>query len=173
MVLEMEQREFSQLRQLNCQPGAHSAASPSLLPLAQVQALLEEMLEKLTDEFNMAELVAKVEERTPYTVVALQECERMNVLTAEIRRSLTELELGLKVLQPWGACPEHRLDTVSWYGANLGENFPVGALQNSKFKWSLPQLSQEKDFLGEKWLKKKPNNPVYLTSQVSTSIKNE
>ncbi|NXO09419.1 DYH9 protein, partial [Oriolus oriolus] len=61
-----------------------------------VQALLEEMLEKLTDEFNMAELLAKVEERTPYAVVALQECERMNVLTAEIRRSLAELELGLK-----------------------------------------------------------------------------
>ncbi|NWI76951.1 DYH9 protein, partial [Dryoscopus gambensis] len=61
-----------------------------------VQALLEEMLEKLTDEFNMAELMAKVEEKTPYAVVALQECERMNVLTAEIRRSLTELELGLK-----------------------------------------------------------------------------
>ncbi|NXJ23234.1 DYH9 protein, partial [Dicrurus megarhynchus] len=61
-----------------------------------VQALLEEMLEKLTDEFNMAELMAKVEERTPYAVVALQECERMNVLTAEIRRSLAELELGLK-----------------------------------------------------------------------------
>ncbi|NWY19277.1 DYH9 protein, partial [Aphelocoma coerulescens] len=61
-----------------------------------VQTLLEEMLEKLTDEFNMAELMAKVEERTPYAVVALQECERMNVLTAEIRRSLLELELGLK-----------------------------------------------------------------------------
>ncbi|NXP99968.1 DYH9 protein, partial [Vidua macroura] len=61
-----------------------------------VQALLEEMLEKLTDEFNMAELLAKVEERTPYAVVALQECERMNALTAEMRRSLAELELGLK-----------------------------------------------------------------------------
>ncbi|NWS08793.1 DYH9 protein, partial [Motacilla alba] len=61
-----------------------------------VQALLEEMLEKLTDEFNMAELMARVEERTPYAVVALQECERMNALTAEMRRSLAELELGLK-----------------------------------------------------------------------------
>ncbi|NXH06752.1 DYH9 protein, partial [Loxia leucoptera] len=61
-----------------------------------VQALLEEMLEKLTDEFNMAELLARVEERTPYAVVALQECERMNALTAELRRSLAELELGLK-----------------------------------------------------------------------------
>ncbi|NWT76107.1 DYH9 protein, partial [Prunella himalayana] len=61
-----------------------------------VQALLEEMLEKLTEEFSMAELVARVEERTPCAVVALQECERMNALTAEMRRSLAELELGLK-----------------------------------------------------------------------------
>ncbi|NXI08137.1 DYH9 protein, partial [Irena cyanogastra] len=61
-----------------------------------VQALLQEMLEKLTDEFNMAELLARVEERTPYAVVALQECERMNALTAELRRALAELELGLK-----------------------------------------------------------------------------
>ncbi|NXC15109.1 DYH9 protein, partial [Corythaeola cristata] len=61
-----------------------------------VKALLEEMLEKLMDEFNIAELMAKVEERTPYIVVAFQECERMNILTSEIKRSLKELELGLK-----------------------------------------------------------------------------
>ncbi|XP_071672845.1 dynein axonemal heavy chain 9-like isoform X12 [Patagioenas fasciata] len=61
-----------------------------------VKALLEEMLEKLMDEFNIAELMAKVEERTPYAVVAFQECERMNILTSEIKRSLKELDLGLK-----------------------------------------------------------------------------
>ncbi|KAK2511167.1 hypothetical protein Q9233_017168 [Columba guinea] len=54
------------------------------------------MLEKLMDEFNIAELMAKVEERTPYAVVAFQECERMNILTSEIKRSLKELDLGLK-----------------------------------------------------------------------------
>lgn len=63
----------------------------------QVKALLEEMLEKLMDEFNIAELMAKVEERSPYVVVAFQECERMNTLTNEIKRSLKELDLGLKV----------------------------------------------------------------------------
>lgn len=63
----------------------------------QVKALLEEILERVTDEFNMAELLARVEERSPYIVVAFQECERMNVLTREIRRSLRELDLGLKV----------------------------------------------------------------------------
>ncbi|KAF1569339.1 UNVERIFIED_CONTAM: Dynein heavy chain 9, axonemal, partial [Eudyptes robustus] len=61
-----------------------------------LKALLEEMLEKLMDEFNIAELMAKVEDRTPYVVVAFQECERMNILTGEIKRSLKELDLGLK-----------------------------------------------------------------------------
>ena len=45
----------------------------------------------------MLELQGKTEEKTPYILVALQECERMNVLTREIRRSLKELDLGLKV----------------------------------------------------------------------------
>lgn len=41
--------------------------------------------------------MAKVEERTPYTAVVFQECERMNTLTREIQHSLRELHLGLKV----------------------------------------------------------------------------
>ena len=43
------------------------------------------------------ELSTKVEEKTPYVLVALQECERMNTLTREMRRSLKEVDLGLKV----------------------------------------------------------------------------
>ncbi|KAJ6655050.1 hypothetical protein lerEdw1_006103 [Lerista edwardsae] len=62
----------------------------------KVKALLDDILEKLTDEFNIPELMAKVEERTPYIVVAFQECERMNILTCEIKRSLRELDLGMK-----------------------------------------------------------------------------
>ena len=45
----------------------------------------------------MGELFAKTDEKTPYTVVALQECERMNALLKEMRRSLKELDSGLKV----------------------------------------------------------------------------
>jgi dynein heavy chain len=52
---------------------------------------------RLPDEFNMAELSSKTEEKTPYTVVALQECERMNMLLKEMKRSLKELDSGLKV----------------------------------------------------------------------------
>ena len=54
-------------------------------------------MEKLPEEFNIVELHGKVEEKTPYILVALQECERMNNLTHELRRSLKELNLGLKV----------------------------------------------------------------------------
>ena len=47
----------------------------------------------------MMEIMNKVppEERTPYVIVAFQECERMNTLTNEMKRSLKELDLGLKV----------------------------------------------------------------------------
>ncbi|TWW81720.1 Dynein heavy chain 9, axonemal [Takifugu flavidus] len=62
----------------------------------KVRTTLEEILEKLPYEFNIGELLGKAEEKTPYKVVALQECERMNILTQEIRRSLQELSLGLK-----------------------------------------------------------------------------
>jgi len=54
-------------------------------------------MERLPEEFNLRELFHKVEEKTPYTIVALQECERMNSLTREMRTSLRELNLGLKV----------------------------------------------------------------------------
>ncbi|XP_076453714.1 LOW QUALITY PROTEIN: dynein beta chain, ciliary-like [Babylonia areolata] len=64
----------------------------------KVKGILDEITEKLPDEFNMTEIQAKVpvEERTPYVVVAFQECERMNMLMSEIRRTLKELDLGLK-----------------------------------------------------------------------------
>uniref|UniRef100_A0A803VV29 Dynein axonemal heavy chain 17 n=1 Tax=Ficedula albicollis TaxID=59894 RepID=A0A803VV29_FICAL len=61
----------------------------------QVKAVLDEILGQLPEPFNMEEMMAKAKEKTPYTVVALQECERMNILTNEIRRSLKELDLGL------------------------------------------------------------------------------
>lgn len=62
----------------------------------KVKQILDEILEKLPEEFNMTEIMGKVEERTPYVIVAFQECERMNYLTSEIKRSLKELDLGLK-----------------------------------------------------------------------------
>lgn len=87
--------------------------NPVFPVVGQVKAALEEILERVTDEFNIPELMAKAEERTPYVVVALQECKRMNVLTREIQRSLRELDLGLKVGEAGdgegGHCPQEPL----------------------------------------------------------------
>ncbi|KAF1507297.1 Dynein heavy chain 17, axonemal, partial [Eudyptula minor] len=60
------------------------------------KSVLDEILERLPEPFNMVEIVAKAVDKTPYVIVAFQECERMNILTHEIRRSLKELDLGLK-----------------------------------------------------------------------------
>ena len=84
-VLEMQPRDSTS--------GAGAGASRE----EKIKALLDEILEKLPEEFNMVELFARAEEKTPYVLVALQECERMNGLTREIRRSLKEVDLGLKV----------------------------------------------------------------------------
>ena len=62
-----------------------------------MKSILDEFLEKLPEEFNMIELSSRAEEKTPYVLVALQECERMNGLTREMKRSLKEVDLGLKV----------------------------------------------------------------------------
>ena len=92
---------------------------------------MDEILEKLPEEFNMVELHGKAEEKTPYVLVALQECERMNTLTSEIRRSLKELDLGLKV----------RMDNLfSAVGYNvkiyhLSLNFRVNSL--SQLTWRI------------------------------------
>lgn len=52
-------------------------------------------LAKLPAEFKMIEITSKIKERPPDVVVCLQECERMNTLLSEIRRSLIELQMGL------------------------------------------------------------------------------
>ncbi|KAJ8966670.1 hypothetical protein NQ317_016616, partial [Molorchus minor] len=73
-----------------------SASGTTITREDKVKQIIDEMTEKLPEEFNMLEIMGKVEERTPYVIVAFQECERMNYLTSEIKRSLKELELGIK-----------------------------------------------------------------------------
>lgn len=61
-----------------------------------VKIMADDFLDKLQVEFNLQALLNRVERKTPFVVVALQECERMNNLIREIKRSLRELLLGLK-----------------------------------------------------------------------------
>mmetsp|Transcript_7103 Transcript_7103/g.15934 ORF Transcript_7103/g.15934 Transcript_7103/m.15934 type:complete len:721 (-) Transcript_7103:346-2508(-) len=62
----------------------------------KVKNLLDDILEKLPDLFPMIEIQERIDNVTPYTGVFLQECERMNNLLFEIKRSLIELDMGLK-----------------------------------------------------------------------------
>ncbi|XP_027975100.1 dynein heavy chain 11, axonemal-like [Eumetopias jubatus] len=62
----------------------------------KVKNVLDDLLEKLPEEFNMVEIMQKSSNRSPYVLVCFQECERMNVLLREIRVSLQQLDLGYK-----------------------------------------------------------------------------
>jgi dynein heavy chain len=84
---------FSNIREL--QPrGAGMGGGLSVTDRAK--AMLDDIMEKLPDQFEMIDILDRVEERTPYINVFLQEIERMQELTQEIKRSLAELDLGLK-----------------------------------------------------------------------------
>lgn len=41
----------------------------------KVRNQLDDIFDKLPEEFNVHEMMAKVEDRTPYIIVAFQECE--------------------------------------------------------------------------------------------------
>jgi len=56
---------------------------------------VESMIDTLPTEFNMVDVEARVVDKNPYVVCALQEATRMNGLISFIRRSLEELTLGL------------------------------------------------------------------------------
>jgi dynein heavy chain len=65
-----------------------------------VRATLNDLLERLPENFSMFDIEARAQPlysgaSAPYVIVAVQECERMNALLDEIRRSLVELRKGL------------------------------------------------------------------------------
>lgn len=94
-----------------------------------MKTILDEVLEKLPEEYNMSDITSKTAERSPYILVCFQECERMNTLIYEIRRSLKELDLGLKVcFKPvvlnWSGCGTHHRPTMTRPDLNQG-SFPT------------------------------------------------
>jgi len=87
---------------LELQPRSSSASSDSAQsPQATVQTLIQQIVNDKTRgiegiNFNLDDIAqAVVEDRGPFQNVFIQECDRMNQLCAEIRRSLRELDLGL------------------------------------------------------------------------------
>jgi dynein heavy chain, axonemal len=61
----------------------------------RVRTELEQFMATLPDQFDIFDIESRVEDKTPYVVVALQEAARMNSLLVEMKRSMDELLLGL------------------------------------------------------------------------------
>ena len=62
-----------------------------------VKEYIDKFLKELPEDFNMIEIGLSFGTNiTPYQVVWIQECERMNFLLREIRKSLNDLDAGLK-----------------------------------------------------------------------------
>jgi len=60
-----------------------------------VKGKIAAFLKELPENFNMIDMQLKIEVKTPFMIVCIQECEKMNCLLDEIRWSLTELNQGL------------------------------------------------------------------------------
>ncbi|KAL3663603.1 hypothetical protein V7S43_011489 [Phytophthora oleae] len=68
---------------------------------AQVYGVIEDLLDKLPPEIDLADLQAKAEpllttDQSPYVIVALQEAARMHTLVHEIQSTLVELTKGIQ-----------------------------------------------------------------------------
>eukprot|EP00295_Goniomonas_pacifica_P045819 CAMPEP_0175918472 /NCGR_PEP_ID=MMETSP0108-20121206/11901_1 /TAXON_ID=195067 ORGANISM="Goniomonas pacifica, Strain CCMP1869" /NCGR_SAMPLE_ID=MMETSP0108 /ASSEMBLY_ACC=CAM_ASM_000204 /LENGTH=1079 /DNA_ID=CAMNT_0017241099 /DNA_START=10 /DNA_END=3249 /DNA_ORIENTATION=- len=80
---------------LDLQPRSAGGGSGMSLQ-DKAKFVLDDIMDKMPEVFDMVEILERVEERTPYNNVFLQEIERMNALVMEMKRSLAELDLGLK-----------------------------------------------------------------------------
>ena len=76
--------------------GGGSAGSGGKKKEDTVKEFIRKFLETLPNNFSMFDINVRAKEKTPYIVVCIQECERMNILLSTIRFSLYELDAGLK-----------------------------------------------------------------------------
>ena len=76
--------------------GGSSGGSAATSREEIVKNLVDDLYDKLPEEFVMVDLYSRTEDRSPYVLVAFQECERMNMLVFELKRSLKELRAGMK-----------------------------------------------------------------------------
>jgi dynein heavy chain len=93
----------------------------------KAKEVMEELAKRLPENFEMITLGDKarpllsVPEAGPYVLVALQELQRMNTLLSEIRRSLVELDKGMKGQLNMSAAMEDLVSALlinQWPGRN-------------------------------------------------------
>jgi len=78
---------------LSCTGGSGGSGGSKKDSIAK--ETLDRFLAILPVEFIMLDLNLKAKDKSPYVVVCLQECERMNILINTIRKSLEDLDAGL------------------------------------------------------------------------------
>ena len=86
---------FRQLMELGGGGGGGGGASKEDV----IAKMVVDFLERLPGEFNLFDIKSRIgpaENLTPYLVVMLQECEKMNILLTTMRKSLGDLQLGLQ-----------------------------------------------------------------------------
>ena len=62
-----------------------SSGGPVTTREDKIKALVDDVMEKLPEAFNMGEIMGKVEERTPYVVVAFQVCKETKDCSTSLR----------------------------------------------------------------------------------------
>ena len=75
-----------------------------------VKEYIDKFLKELPENFNMIEIGLSFGTNiTPYEIVWIQECERMNFLLGEIRKSLNDLDAGFNsiLLKQWSSWGTH------------------------------------------------------------------
>jgi len=141
---------FAAVAELQPRAGGGGAGGASLQE--RVKITLDAMVDKLPELFAYADLEERTaDERSPYASVFLQECERMNMLLLEMRRSLLELDLGLRgdlsisetMEALMGALFDNRVPP-SW--AKLDRGFPP---LRSLSSWVLDLLARQRQL--EAW----------------------
>jgi dynein heavy chain len=117
-----------------------------------VKESMEFLTKSLPENFSMITIMdlaqpLLAQEAGPFVVVALQECQRMNALLSEIRRSLVELDKGMKGQLNMSQPMEDLIKAISinqWPGRN-----PFSQCQWEKKAWPSQKnlLSQFNDML--------------------------
>lgn len=96
VLTTLSEQMFRTIFELQPRVSGDSAGGGGMSKDDTSKQIIEDIVDKIPDEFNMVEIMARIEDRTPYIIVAFQECDRMNVLMREIKRSLLELYAGLR-----------------------------------------------------------------------------
>ena len=94
-----------------------------------MKTIVDDIVDKIPDQFNMADIMARIEERTPYIVVAFQVCSwflsnvkcgiMAYVICAGMRENESSDERNKEIIERVGTRIERRVDDNSRHGGSV------------------------------------------------------